>query len=165
MVSLWFLHRRSRKENQVKLEQYYNEQIAYRQSIMSMNQAKNSLLSLPANTVSQGYSSKNRTTDADDRLSTPTSRGNRCWAKRPSPTLPKTTCCRQTSGGTRLQLGQRRILKCCWSPSSPSITADDPRRDDSRSHMHLRTFDDIYAFLYRYATFRMRIDPLKCNIT
>lgn len=53
MVSLWFLHRKSRKENQIRLEQYYNEQIAYRQSIMSMSHAKNSLLSLPANTVSK----------------------------------------------------------------------------------------------------------------
>ncbi|EIW71414.1 hypothetical protein TREMEDRAFT_27793 [Tremella mesenterica DSM 1558] len=52
MISLWFVHRRSRKENQIKLEQYYNEQIAYRQSIMSMSHAKNSLLSLPPNTVS-----------------------------------------------------------------------------------------------------------------
>ncbi|ORY34638.1 hypothetical protein BCR39DRAFT_513745 [Naematelia encephala] len=52
MVSLWFMHRKTRKENQVKLEQYYREQIAYRQSIMSMSHAKNSLLSLPPNTVS-----------------------------------------------------------------------------------------------------------------
>ncbi|KAK4686046.1 hypothetical protein P7C73_g4080, partial [Tremellales sp. Uapishka_1] len=51
MVALWFTHRRSRAENQIKLEQYYNEQIAYRQSIMSMSHAKNSLLSLPANTT------------------------------------------------------------------------------------------------------------------
>lgn len=50
MVGLWFLHRRWREENQVKLEQYYNEQIAYRQSIMSMSHAKNSLLSLPQGT-------------------------------------------------------------------------------------------------------------------
>lgn len=50
----------------MKLEQYYNEQIAYRQSIMSMNQAKNSLLSLPANTVSQRHSSKNLTTDVQE---------------------------------------------------------------------------------------------------
>ncbi|WVR07924.1 hypothetical protein IAU60_004967 [Kwoniella sp. DSM 27419] len=48
-VGLWFFHRRSRKENQIRLEQYYNEQIAYRQSIMSMSHAKNSLLSLPPN--------------------------------------------------------------------------------------------------------------------
>ena len=51
MLSLWFTHRKSRKENQIKLEQYYNEQIAFRQSIMSMSHAKNSLLSLPPNTV------------------------------------------------------------------------------------------------------------------
>ncbi|WVQ66202.1 uncharacterized protein L199_004381 [Kwoniella botswanensis] len=50
MTGLWFAHRRSRNENQIKLEQYYNEQIAYRQSIMSMSHAKNSLLSLPPNT-------------------------------------------------------------------------------------------------------------------
>ncbi|KAL7425219.1 hypothetical protein Q5752_000907 [Cryptotrichosporon argae] len=50
MIALWFAHRRSRRENQVKLEQYYNEQVAYRQSIMSMSHAKNSLLSLPPNT-------------------------------------------------------------------------------------------------------------------
>ncbi|WWD20420.1 hypothetical protein CI109_104896 [Kwoniella shandongensis] len=50
MTGLWLMHRRSRKENQIKLEQYYNEQIAYRQSIMSMSHAKNSLLSLPPNT-------------------------------------------------------------------------------------------------------------------
>jgi hypothetical protein len=31
--------------------------------------------------------------------------------------------------------------------------------------MQLRTFDDVYAFLYRYATSRMTIDPLKCNNT
>jgi len=52
-VSLWFFHRRSRKENQARLEQYYNEQIAYRQSIMSMSHAKKSLLSLPPNTSPQ----------------------------------------------------------------------------------------------------------------
>jgi hypothetical protein len=51
MTGLWLLHRRSREENQVKLQEYYNEQIAYRQSIMSMSHAKNSLLSLPANTT------------------------------------------------------------------------------------------------------------------
>lgn len=51
MVGLWLLHRRAREENQVKLEKYYNEQIAYRQSIMSMSHAKNSLLSLPPNTT------------------------------------------------------------------------------------------------------------------
>ncbi|WRT69837.1 uncharacterized protein IL334_006828 [Kwoniella shivajii] len=50
MITLWFTHRSSRKENQIRLEQYYNEQIAYRQSIMSMSHAKNSLLSLPPNT-------------------------------------------------------------------------------------------------------------------
>lgn len=50
MTALWFLHRRWREENQVQLEQYYNEQIAYRQSIMSMSHAKNSLLSLPHGT-------------------------------------------------------------------------------------------------------------------
>jgi len=50
MVSLWFFHRRSRKEKQARLEQYYNEQIAYRQSIMSMSHAKQSLLSLYPNT-------------------------------------------------------------------------------------------------------------------
>ncbi|ORX37634.1 hypothetical protein BD324DRAFT_680542 [Kockovaella imperatae] len=50
MVSLWFTHRRTRRENQVKLEQYYNEQIAYRQSIMTMSNAKKSLMSLPADT-------------------------------------------------------------------------------------------------------------------
>ncbi|KAK1923443.1 hypothetical protein DB88DRAFT_491269 [Papiliotrema laurentii] len=50
MVSLWLFHRKSRKENQIRLEQYYNEQVAYRQSIMTMSNAKNSLLSLPANT-------------------------------------------------------------------------------------------------------------------
>lgn len=49
MFGLWLLHRRAREENQVKLQEYYNEQIAYRQSIMSMSHAKNSLLSLPAN--------------------------------------------------------------------------------------------------------------------
>ncbi|WVF68362.1 hypothetical protein IAT40_003127 [Kwoniella sp. CBS 6097] len=49
-TALWFFHRRNRKENQIRLEQYYNEQIAYRQSIMSMSHAKNSLLSLPPNT-------------------------------------------------------------------------------------------------------------------
>lgn len=62
-VTLWFMHKRFRKENQIKLEQYYNEQvslhsspgdskltgqIAYRQSIMSMSQAKNNLLSVCA---------------------------------------------------------------------------------------------------------------------
>ncbi|RSH93179.1 hypothetical protein EHS25_007532 [Saitozyma podzolica] len=47
MVGLWFLHRKSREENQIKLEQYYNEQLAYRQSIMSMSHAKDSLLALP----------------------------------------------------------------------------------------------------------------------
>lgn len=47
MLSLWLLHRRAREENQVRLQEYYNEQIAYRQSIMSMSHAKNSLLSLP----------------------------------------------------------------------------------------------------------------------
>lgn len=51
MVSLWLLHRRAREENQVKLQEYYNEQIAYRQSIMSMSHAKTSLLSLPVNTT------------------------------------------------------------------------------------------------------------------
>ncbi|GMK56585.1 hypothetical protein CspeluHIS016_0304250 [Cutaneotrichosporon spelunceum] len=51
MTGLWLLHRRHREENQVKLQDYYNEQIAYRQSIMSMSHAKNSLLSLPANTT------------------------------------------------------------------------------------------------------------------
>lgn len=51
MLGLWLLHRRAREENQVKLQEYYNEQIAYRQSIMSMSHAKNSLLSLPANTT------------------------------------------------------------------------------------------------------------------
>ncbi|KAK8849788.1 hypothetical protein IAR55_005124 [Kwoniella newhampshirensis] len=51
MTGLWLMHRRTRKENQIKLEQYYNEQIAYRQSIMSMSHAKNSLLSLPPNTT------------------------------------------------------------------------------------------------------------------
>ncbi|KAL1412561.1 hypothetical protein Q8F55_000308 [Vanrija albida] len=51
MTGLWFLHRRSREEHQVMLEQYYNEQIAYRQSIMSMSHAKNSLLSLPQGTT------------------------------------------------------------------------------------------------------------------
>ncbi|BEJ13514.1 hypothetical protein CspHIS471_0306880 [Cutaneotrichosporon sp. HIS471] len=50
MGGLWLLHRRAREENQVKLQEYYNEQIAYRQSIMSMSHAKNSLLSLPVNT-------------------------------------------------------------------------------------------------------------------
>lgn len=50
MVGLWFLHRRWREENQIRLQEYYNEQIAYRQSIMSMSMAKNSLLSLPPNT-------------------------------------------------------------------------------------------------------------------
>jgi len=44
------MHRRFRKENQIKLEQYYNEQIAYRQSIMSMAQAKNNLLSVSCRT-------------------------------------------------------------------------------------------------------------------
>jgi len=51
LTGLWFLHRRWREENQVKLQEYYNEQIAYRQSIMSMSHAKNSLLSLPAHTT------------------------------------------------------------------------------------------------------------------
>jgi predicted histidine transporter YuiF (NhaC family) len=68
LVALWFFHRKTRKENQIKLEQYYNEQasrpalvpsvvqadsmqLAYRQSIMSMSHAKNSLLALPADTV------------------------------------------------------------------------------------------------------------------
>lgn len=49
MLGLWLLHRRAREENQVMLQEYYNEQIAYRQSIMSMSHAKNSLLSLPNN--------------------------------------------------------------------------------------------------------------------
>ncbi|OWZ51965.1 hypothetical protein C356_02159 [Cryptococcus neoformans c45] len=51
MTGLWFMHRRWRNEKQVMLEQYYNEQIAYRQSIMSMSHAKQSLLSLPPNTT------------------------------------------------------------------------------------------------------------------
>jgi hypothetical protein len=60
MVSLWLFHRKSRKENQIRLEQYYNEQVAYRQSIMTMSNAKNSLLSLPANTVSR-FNDRDRT--------------------------------------------------------------------------------------------------------
>ncbi|KAI9638818.1 uncharacterized protein MKK02DRAFT_31132 [Dioszegia hungarica] len=44
IVTLWFVHRRTRNENQRKLEQYWNEQMAYRQSIMSMYQAKSALL-------------------------------------------------------------------------------------------------------------------------
>ena len=52
MITLWFFHRKSRKENQIRLEQYYNEQIAYRQSINAMSHAKNSLLTLPPNEVS-----------------------------------------------------------------------------------------------------------------
>ncbi|CAD6571551.1 MAG: hypothetical protein TREMPRED_000313 [Tremellales sp. Tagirdzhanova-0007] len=47
MVALWFTHRRSRKENHIRLEQYYNEQIAYRHSIMSMSHARKTLLSSP----------------------------------------------------------------------------------------------------------------------
>lgn len=54
MAGLWLLHRKAREENQIKLENYYNEQIAYRQSIMSMSHAKNSLLSLPAGTTPEG---------------------------------------------------------------------------------------------------------------
>jgi hypothetical protein len=51
LTTLWFLHKRWREETQLKLQEYYNEQVAYRQSIMSMSHAKNSLLSLPANTT------------------------------------------------------------------------------------------------------------------
>ncbi|ODO03578.1 hypothetical protein L198_02426 [Cryptococcus wingfieldii CBS 7118] len=47
MTTLWFVHRRVRNRNQAMLEQYYNEQIAYRQSIMSMTQAKQTLANLP----------------------------------------------------------------------------------------------------------------------
>lgn len=43
-VTLWFVHRKQRTENQRRLEQYWNEQVAYRQSIMSMSNAKKSLL-------------------------------------------------------------------------------------------------------------------------
>ncbi|WVO14988.1 hypothetical protein L204_102631 [Cryptococcus depauperatus] len=47
MTGLWLLHKRWRIQHQTMLEQYYNEQIAYRQSIMSMSLAKQSLLNLP----------------------------------------------------------------------------------------------------------------------
>ena len=57
-ISLWFVHRKQRAENQRRLEQYWNEQVAYRQSIMSMSNAKKSLLgqgpvrpSLPPNSA------------------------------------------------------------------------------------------------------------------
>ncbi|WVQ84452.1 hypothetical protein IAT38_006604 [Cryptococcus sp. DSM 104549] len=50
MATLWVFHRRARNENQRKLTAYYNEQIAYRQSIMSMSHAKQSLFNLPPNT-------------------------------------------------------------------------------------------------------------------
>jgi hypothetical protein len=51
LTGLWLLHRRWREENQVKLQEYYNEQIAYRQSIMSMAHTKNSLMALPQNST------------------------------------------------------------------------------------------------------------------
>jgi hypothetical protein len=47
LIGLYLIHRRSREEYQVKLEQYYTEQVAYRDSLFSLGATRDSLLSLP----------------------------------------------------------------------------------------------------------------------
>ncbi|KAJ9124731.1 hypothetical protein QFC24_003099 [Naganishia onofrii] len=46
LVGLYYIHRKSREENRIKLEQYEAEQMAYRKSIMALSQARNSLFAL-----------------------------------------------------------------------------------------------------------------------
>jgi hypothetical protein len=50
-VGLFFIHKRSREEYQVKLEQYYTEQTAYRQSLFTLSNTRDSLMRLPKNTT------------------------------------------------------------------------------------------------------------------
>lgn len=77
LIGLYFIHRRSREEYQVKLEQYYTEQVAYRESLFSLSHTRDSLLSLPKNThpdvarqsllvPSQGYSDHDRSSSPRD---------------------------------------------------------------------------------------------------
>ncbi|KAJ9099255.1 hypothetical protein QFC21_004136 [Naganishia friedmannii] len=49
---LYYIHRKSREENRIKLEQYEVEQMAYRKSIMALSQARNSLFALGPDTTS-----------------------------------------------------------------------------------------------------------------
>jgi len=63
LLGLYFFHRKNRQENQIKLEQYYNEQMAYRQSIMSLSHAKHSLMSSSQN-IPQDSSTQSLMTDS-----------------------------------------------------------------------------------------------------
>lgn len=53
-IGLFFIHKRSREQNQIKLEQYYTEQVAYRQSLFTLGQTRDSLLNLPKGTSADG---------------------------------------------------------------------------------------------------------------
>ncbi|CED85392.1 hypothetical protein [Phaffia rhodozyma] len=44
--TLWYFHKKSRAEHQIMLEQYYTEQVAYRQSLFHLSQTRDSLFSL-----------------------------------------------------------------------------------------------------------------------
>lgn len=44
MLGLFFIHKKSRDKKQTKLEQYYNEQVAYRESLKSLYNARNILM-------------------------------------------------------------------------------------------------------------------------
>jgi hypothetical protein len=53
-IGLFLIHRRTREQNQIKLEQYYTEQVAYRQSLFTLGQTRDSLLNLPKGTNADG---------------------------------------------------------------------------------------------------------------
>lgn len=49
-VGLWLWHKKNREKNRIKLEQYESEQTAYRQALLSLSNARESIMALPKDT-------------------------------------------------------------------------------------------------------------------
>lgn len=50
MVGLWIFHKKSRQQRRIELDQYESEQAAYRQALLSLSNARQSIMALPKDT-------------------------------------------------------------------------------------------------------------------